>query len=124
MDTSIKFIGIRFYPSVKKAPCSGEDFNIIGCDYEDKISVRDTDLTVFVLSAGGKVFVNTSLEQFLASIRCYTGIIDFDEAYDEKKRSKDVKVIRKGIKQIDPAALTSDTNWWSYILAQTEDGLF
>lgn len=124
MDADKKFIGVSFYPSIGKATYGGEDFYIVGCDYEDKIGVRDIDLSVFVLSDSGKVFVNTSLEKFLESIRCYTGIIDFDEAYDEKKRSKDVKAIRKGIKQIDPAALTSDTNWWSYILEQTEDGLF
>ena len=123
--SKIKFIGLSFNEDIISKEVNGEMFYIIGNDYEDLLGIRKLDLNVFSISDNDMVFINSSLEQLIDCINCFiNSIIDLDEDdFDEEKRTKEVRMVSKKIKNIDKKALLDENYWWSLILEQVEDGL-
>lgn len=102
-----------------------EKYLVIGNDYGTKICVDiTTDNIVSVDFENNRfIFVNLNLEKFIKFIDIMNYNMSFIiEATDESIKNILLN-IRSGFNEIDKSALESDTNWWSLILEQIEDGL-
>jgi len=122
--SDLKFIGLSFNQTISQENYNGDVFYIVGNDDEAVIGINQSYLKVYSISDEDIVFMNSSFEKLIKCIYFFNENIDlFEEGFDEKKRKKEVKVVTKGIKEIDKEALIGEEFWWSLILEQTEDGL-
>lgn len=113
------------YQDIQYREIIHEKYFIIGNDYGTNICVDiTTDNIVSVDFETNKIiFVNLDLESFIRFVDIMNhNMISIVEATDENIKSI-LFNIRSEFKEIDKFALERETNWWSLILEQIEDGL-
>jgi hypothetical protein len=99
---------------------------VIGTDEGTELRVDLASGHVMSVDPRGELdtrFVNSSVDQFAATIACYdeyTGLVR--DADDEAARHL-VQDLRRRLLVIDAAATASPDAWWVMILEQAQDGL-